>query len=396
MSSKYNLRGVSADKEDVHAAIKGLDKGLYPTAFCKILPDFAGNDPEYCNIMHADTAGTKTSLAYMYWKETGDMSVWKGIVQDAIVMNTDDMACVGCADRIILSSTIGRNKALIGKEVISALIKATTGFIEQMKALDVEIILAGGETADVGDIVRTADVGFTAFSRLKKSDLVINKIRPGQVIVGLASYGKAIYEDEYNSGIGSNGLTMARHELFGSSYSDKYPETYAPQTDRDYVYTGGHALTDEVKIQNETYTVGKLALSPTRTFLPVLKKILNNHRTAIHGIIHNTGGGHSKVLRYCDEPVHIVKDNLLPVPPVFEVIKNSADTEWEEMFKVFNMGTRLEFYTDEATAASIIDISKSFHIDAAVIGRVEESEQQSLSVSLNYQGNKYLYSLDGK
>ncbi|HMZ25035.1 MAG TPA: phosphoribosylformylglycinamidine cyclo-ligase, partial [Saprospiraceae bacterium] len=257
MSSKYNLRGVSADKEDVHAAIRSLDKGLYPSAFCKILPDLVGNDPDFCNIMHADTAGTKTSLAYMYWKETGDISVWKGIVQDAIVMNTDDMACVGCVDDIVLSSTIGRNKALIGKEVLSALIDATSEFIDNMKNLDVNIYLSGGETADVGDIVRTADVGFTAFARMKRSDLIVNRIRPGQVIVGLASYGKASYETEYNSGIGSNGLTMARHELFGGDYVDRYPETFAPQTNREYVYSGKGRLTDEINIAGQSYPLGK-------------------------------------------------------------------------------------------------------------------------------------------
>ena len=353
MSSKYKLRGVSADKEDVHEAIKGLDKGLYPSAFCKILPDLAGNDPLFCNIMHADTAGTKSSLAYMYWKETDDISVWRGIVQDAIVMNTDDMACVGCIDQIILSSTIGRNKALINKEVLANLIQATSGFIDIMKDLGVNIILAGGETADVGDIVRTADVGFTAFARMPKSELIINRIRPGQVIVGLASYGQSTYETEYNSGIGSNGLTMARHELFHHSYSEKYPETYAPQTDQEYVYSGTKMLTDMVECEGKMIPIGKLALSPTRTFLPVLKQVLGQYRDDIAGIIHNTGGGHSKVLRYCDEAVHIVKDNLLPVPPIFQIIKESADTSWEEMFKVFNMGTRIEFYTDEKVAAKI-------------------------------------------
>ncbi len=394
MSSKYKLRGVSADKEDVHEAIKGLDKGLYPSAFCKILPDLAGNDAAYCNIMHADTAGTKSSLAYMYWKETDDISVWRGIVQDAIVMNTDDMACVGCVDQIILSSTIGRNKALINKEVLANLIQATSGFIENMKELDVDIILAGGETADVGDIVRTADVGFTAFARMPKSELIVNRIRPGQVIVGLASYGHATYETEYNSGIGSNGLTMARHELFHHSYAGKYPETYAPQTDQEYVYSGTKMLTDLVECEGKMYPIGKLALSPTRTFLPVLKKVLGQYRDSIYGIIHNTGGGHSKVLRYCDEAVHIVKDNLLPVPPIFQIIKENADTDWEEMFKVFNMGTRIEFYTNETVAAKIIEIAHSFHIDAGVIGRVEASEDKSMKVILSYLGQDYVFKME--
>lgn len=391
MSSKYNLRGVSADKEDVHAAISGLDKGLYPSAFCKILPDLVGKDPAYCNIMHADTAGTKTSLAYMYWKETGDISVWKGIVQDAIVMNTDDMACVGCVDDIVLSSTIGRNKALIDKEILATLIGTTSEFIDKMKGLDVNIFLAGGETADVGDIVRTADVGFTAFARMKRSDLIINRIRPGQVIVGLASYGMAIYETEYNSGIGSNGLTMARHELFGGDYADKYPETYAPQTQREYVYSGSGQLTDVIDIDGKAYPLGKLALSPTRTFLPVLKKILDSYRANIHGIIHNTGGGHSKVLKYCDSPVRIVKDHLLPIPPIFDIISKNAGVDWEEMFKVFNMGTRLEIYTDEATAQEIIRIAKSFDIETGMIGRVEATEKDTSSVIIMHEGSEYEY-----
>lgn len=391
MSSKYNLRGVSADKEDVHAAIRSLDKGLYPSAFCKILPDLVGNDPDFCNIMHADTAGTKTSLAYMYWKETGDISVWKGIVQDAIVMNTDDMACVGCVDDIVLSSTIGRNKALIGKEVLSALIDATSEFIDNMKNLDVNIYLSGGETADVGDIVRTADVGFTAFARMKRSDLIVNRIRPGQVIVGLASYGKASYETEYNSGIGSNGLTMARHELFGGDYVDRYPETFAPQTNREYVYSGKGRLTDEINIAGQSYPLGKLALSPTRTFLPVLKLIFKDFRASIHGIIHNTGGGHTKVLKYYDSPVQIVKDHLLDIPPIFEIISKNAGVDWEEMFKVFNMGTRLEIYTDEETALEIIRISNLFDIEAGVIGRVEEVRNEVSRVVVSHEDRKLIY-----
>jgi len=354
----------------------------------------AGNDSLFCNIMHADTAGTKSSLAYMYWKETDDISVWRGIVQDAIVMNTDDMACVGCIDQIILSSTIGRNKALINKEVLANLIQATSGFIDKMKDLGVNIILAGGETADVGDIVRTADVGFTAFARMPKSELIINRIRPGQVIVGLASYGQSTYETEYNSGIGSNGLTMARHELFHHSYSEKYPETYAPQTDQEYVYSGTKMLTDMVECEGKMIPIGKLALSPTRTFLPVLKQVLGQYRDDIAGIIHNTGGGHSKVLRYCDEAVHIVKDNLLPVPPIFQIIKESADTNWEEMFKVFNMGTRIEFYTDEKVAAKIIEIAKSFNIDADVIGRVEVSDDTEMKVTVSYLGENYVYKMN--
>jgi len=382
MESKYNLRGVSADKEDVHAAIINLDKGLFPSAFCKILPDFVANDEEYCNIMHADTAGTKTSLAYLYWKETGDISVWEGIVQDAIVMNTDDMACVGCIDNIILSSTIGRNKALIPKEVLATLIGATSKFIEKMADLEVRIVLAGGETADVGDIVRTADVGFTAFGRLKRKDLVINKIRSGQVIIGFESYGQSTYETEYNSGIGSNGLTMARHELFHHDYADKYEETYAPQIDRKYVYTGKFKVDDNVIIGGRDHPIGKLALSPTRTYLPVLNEILKNHKESIHGIIHATGGGHTKVLKYCDAPVHIIKDNLFEVPPIFDIIQKSTDTSLTEMYKVFNMGTRLELYVDAEAAASIIEISARFNIRAQVIGRVEGSKDNSMSVTV--------------
>lgn len=382
MNSKYNLRGVSADKEDVHAAIKHLDKGLFPSAFCKILPDLVAGDDEYCNIMHADTAGTKTSLAYMYWKETGDISVWEGIIQDAIVMNTDDMACVGCIDNIILSSTIGRNKALISKEVLAVLIGATSKFIDKMAGHDVEIRLAGGETADVGDIVRTADVGFTAFGRIRKQDLIINEIRPGQVIVGFESYGQASYEQEYNSGIGSNGLTMARHELFHHEYAVKYPQTYAPEIDDKYVYTGPYRLTDEIEIGGKNIPIGKLALSPTRTYLPLLAPILSGHSNSIKGMIHSTGGGHSKVLKYCDHPVHIIKDNLFEVPPLFEIIQKAANTSLQEMYKVFNMGTRLEIYTDEITALSIIDIAAQFNVRARIIGRVEEAVDHTSSVSV--------------
>ena len=391
MESKYNKRGVSADKEDVHAAIKNLDKGLYPSAFCKILPDLAAGDEAYCNIMHADTAGTKTSLAYMYWKETGDLSVWEGIVQDAIVMNTDDMACVGCIDNIILSSTIGRNKALITKEVLSTLINATSKFIEKMSSLNVEIVLAGGETADVGDIVRTADVGFTAFGRLKKEALIVNKIRPGQVIVGFESYGQSTYENEYNSGIGSNGLTMARHELFRHDYAEKYPETFATQTDINYVYTGPYKLTDTVNIDGTEHPVGKLALSPTRTYLPVLKVILDQYAANISGIIHSTGGGHTKVMKYCDVPVHIVKNNLLEVPPLFNIIQKTANTDLQEMYKVFNMGTRLEIYTDEKTANSIIEISAGFNIRAQIIGFTEDTEEMSSSVTIQVDNRTLHY-----
>ncbi len=366
--SKYEKRGVSADKEDVHNAIKNIDKGLFPNAFCKILPDLVGNDPAYCNVMHADTAGTKTSLAYMYWKETGDLNVWAGIVQDAIVMNLDDMACAGIVDNIILSSTIGRNKNLVTGDVVKAIIEGTTSFIETMKNFGVTLTLAGGETADVGDIVKTADVGFTAFARFKKEDVIDIKIKPGNVIVGFASYGKASYETEYNGGMGSNGLTSARHDVFAHEYAKKYPETYDHLVPDDLVYTGKLKLTD---IEPETgIAAGKLVLSPTRTFLPVLKPIIDKYRNKIDGIIHCTGGAQTKVMKFVHD-VHIIKDNLFPIPPLFKMIHAQSGTDYKEMYKVFNMGTRLEIYTDTETAKDIIALAQSFHIDAQIIGRVE-------------------------
>lgn len=391
MDSKYNKRGVSAGKEDVHQAIVGLDHGLYPTAFCKILPDVLGGSKEYCNILHADTAGTKTALAYLYWKETGDISVWGGIVQDAIVMNTDDMACVGCVDDFILSNTIGRNKALIDGEVIKVLINSCQSFIEKMAAHDVNIYSAGGETADVGDIVRTADVGFTASARMKRDDLIINQIRPGQIIVGLASYGQATYEDQYNSGIGSNGLTMARHELFSSEYKNLYPETFAPQIDAEYVYSGKYKVTDWVEIDAKKYPIGYLTLSPTRTFLPILKQVFQQHKQDIKGIIHNTGGGMSKVLKYLDQSVHIIKDNILTPPPIFDIIKDTLGTEFQELFQVFNMGTRLELYVEDmAVAEDIISISRSFNVEAQVIGSVTAGKGKN-QVSVFFKGSQYTY-----
>ena len=389
--SKYNARGVSAGKEDVHKAIKGMDKGLYPSAFCKIMPDIVAGNSDFVNIMHADTAGTKTALAYLYYKETGDTSIWKGIVQDAIVMNTDDMACVGCLDDIILNSTIGRNKHLINAECLEVIIQESKSFVNRMAEHGVKIYLSGGETADVGDIVRTADVGFTAFARMPKEKLIINRIRPGQVIVGLASYGQASYESEYNSGIGSNGLTMARHELFGADqYRVSAPETFAPETVKEFVYSGPYRLTDKVNIEGKDYEIGRLALSPTRTFLPVLKKILTKYHGKIQGIIHNTGGAHSKVLKYLDTPVRIVKDNLLPVPPLFNLIQKTTGTSWQEMFQVFNMGTRLEIYTDEALAQGIIDIAQEFNIAAEIICRVEDTKNSS-EVIVNWEGCMLLY-----
>lgn len=371
---KYDLRGVSASKDEVHAAIKGLDKGLYENAFCKILPDFAAGDAEYCNIMHADTAGTKTSLAYLYWKETGNLDVWKGIAQDAIMMNLDDMACVGCVDNIMLSSTIGRNKNLITGDVIKTIIHATTDIVTELAKHGVEINLAGGETADVGDIVRTIDVGYTAFGRIKRSDLVINNIQAGDVIVGLASYGQATYETEYNGGMGSNGLTSARHDVLHHDYAAKYPDSYDSNTDESVIYVGSKKLTDRVTIGEMTTDVGRLILSPTRTYLPVLKVLLTELKNQISGLIHCTGGAQTKVMKFVEDNVHIIKDNLLPTPPLFEMIQAESGTEWKEMYQVFNMGHRLEVYLKPENAEKVIEISKQFGIEAQIIGRVEASE----------------------
>jgi len=380
---KYDKRGVSATKDEVHAAIKHLDKGLFPNAFCKILPDIAAGDPDYCNLMHADTAGTKTSLAYLYWRETGDISVWAGIAQDAIVMNLDDMACVGCTDDILLSSTIGRNKNLISGEVIATLIQATSDFVERMASFGVTIHQAGGETADVGDIVRTIDVGYTAFGRLKRSDLIVNDIQEGDVIVGLASYGKASYEDTYNGGMGSNGLTSARHDVFHKMYRQKFPDSYDPNTPEEVVYVGSKQLTEVMTIEGEDIPAGKLVLSPTRTYLPVFKRVFEEYRSQINGIIHNTGGGQSKALKFVDGK-HIIKDKMLPVPPLFQMIQSESGTEWKEMYQVFNMGQRLEFYVPESIASGIIDIAKSFNIDAQVVGRVESAKQNTVTIQSDY------------
>ena len=369
--SKYDQRGVSSDKSEVHEAIRHLDKGLYPNAFCKILPDITGNDPEQCCIMHADTAGTKTALAYMYWKETGDASVFAGIAQDAIVMNLDDMACAGAVDNFILSSTIGRNKHLITAEVLEQVIGGTTAFIERMATHGINIHLAGGETADVGDIVRTIDVGYTAFVRMPRAQVQTIGIGPGDVVVGLASYGQATYEDRYNSGIASNGLTAARHDTLHRSYADRFPESFDPAIPRTLVFTGKHKLTDQVP--GTPHTVGELLLSPTRTYVPVLKALFERLTGRIRGIIHNTGGAHSKVLKFAQN-LRIVKDSLLHVPPVFRLIQESSGTPAEEMYKVFNMGTRLEVYLQEQDAQTVIDTARSFGIDAQVIGRVEASE----------------------
>ncbi|MEY4003878.1 MAG: hypothetical protein RIT07_1920 [Bacteroidota bacterium] len=379
MQDKYGLRGVSSQKEDVHNAIRHVDKGLYPKAFCKIIPDLLGNDPEYCNIMHADGAGTKSSLAYLYWRETGDMSVWKGIAQDAIVMNTDDLLCVGVTGPFLLSSTIGRNKNLIPGEVIAAIINGTEEFCANMRDMGIEIYTTGGETADVGDLVRTLIVDSTLTARAKRSDIISNHtIAPGQVIVGFASYGQTTYETEYNGGMGSNGLTSARHDVFSSIYREKYPESYDMALPEDVVYCGSKKLTDAVA--GSPLDAGKLVLSPTRTYAPLVKSILKELRYAVKGMVHCSGGGQTKVLHFTDN-IHVVKNNLLPIPPLFQMIKEESGTDWSEMFRVFNMGHRLEIYTDEKSAETMMDIAKSYHIDSRIIGYTEASDKKSLTIS---------------
>ncbi len=375
MSSKYEARGVSAKKEDVHNAIKNLDKGLFPNAFAKILPDIAGGDAQYCNIMHADGAGTKSSLAYAYWKATGDFSVWYGIAQDAIVMNTDDLLCVGVTDNMILSSTIGRNKHLVPGEVISAVIEGTNKFIDRMKQFGINITLAGGETADVGDLVRTIIVDSTVFAREKIENIISNEnIKPGNVIVGLASFGKASYEQEYNSGIGSNGLTSARHDVFSKKVGNLYPETYDKNTDEKFVYTGKYCLTDTINIDGEEITMGKLVLSPTRTYLPVMKEIFESYRKKINGLIHCSGGAQTKIMNFTNYTV--IKDNLFDTPPLFAIIKEQSGTDWKEMYQVFNMGHRLEIITDENTAPKLIDVAAKYNIEAKVIGKIAEGDKK--------------------
>lgn len=377
---KYDLRGVSATKDEVHAAIKGLDKGLFPNAFCKILPDVAGGDPAFCNIMHADTAGTKTSLAYLYWKETGDLSVWRGIAQDALVMNLDDMACVGCYQDIVISSTIGRNKNLIPGEVIAEIIQAASALAEQLAAMGVRLHLAGGETADVGDIVRTIDVGYTAFARMRRDETIINNIQAGDVIVGMASYGKADYEESYNGGMGSNGLTSARHDLLSKFYAGKYPESFDPHTPDEVIFTGSKKLTDTVEISGYgSIPVGKLILSPTRTFLPVLRPLIESHRDKIHGMIHCTGGGQTKVQKFIG-PVRVVKDQLFETPPLFRLIQEESGTGWKEMYQVFNMGNRMEVYLAPEHAGIVIEQARQFGIEAQIIGRVEAAEKPEVRI----------------
>lgn len=382
MNDRYAQRGVSAQKEDVHKAVAKLDKGLFPNAFCKIYPDYWGNDPDFCNLMHADGAGTKSILAYMYWKETGDMSVWKGIAIDSIVMNTDDLLCVGATGPFTYSSTIGRNKHLIPGEVISALINGTQEYFNEMKEYGIDIHFLGGETADLGDVVRTVLVDGTMACRMRRDKLVTTeKMQPGDVVVSLASYGQATYETEYNSGMGSNGLTSARHEMLHKQYATKYPESVDPNLPSDVVYNGKYTLTDATETP---LNIGKMILSPTRTYAPVILKVLQNHFDKIHGIIHCSGGGQSKCLHYLPSALRVVKHNLLPVPPLFSMIQQSAGTNWREMYQVFNMGQRLEVFTDKDTAEAIIEIARSFNIDAQVSGYVERAETKEVVIDSPY------------
>ncbi len=379
---RYNLRGVSASKEDVHQAIKNIDKGLFPSAFCKIIPDLLANDPAYCTIMHADGAGTKSSLAYAYWKETGDVSVWKGIAQDAIIMNLDDLICVGAIDHILLSSTIGRNKNLIPGEVLSAIINGTEEILEELRKAGIHIYSTGGETADVGDLVRTIIVDSTVTCRMRREDVISNdNIKAGDIIVGLASYGQASYETEYNGGMGSNGLTSARHDVFNKSIAKKYQECFDPSVPEELIFSGTKNLTDLIKINEHlSVTAGKLVLSPTRTYAPIISAFLKNGKEHINGIVHCSGGAQTKVLHFVDN-VHIIKDSLFPIPPLFRMIKEESNTSWEEMYKVFNMGHRMEVYTDSMERAEeLISISKSFNVEAQLIGRVEAFEGKKVSV----------------
>ncbi len=377
--SKYSKRGVSSQKEDVHNAIKNIDKGLYPGAFCKIVPDLLGGNKEYCNIMHADGAGTKSSLAYVYWKETGDLSVWKGIAQDAIVMNLDDLLCIGAYDNILLSSTIGRNKHLVPGEIISAIINGTEEILEKFRSLGIGIYSTGGETADVGDLVRTIIIDSTVITRMRKSDVISNhNIKSGDVIVGLASSGQTSYEDEYNSGIGSNGLTSARHDVFGPYLAPKYPESFDSSLPYDLFYAGRLKLTDQVN--GVSQNAGKLVLSPTRTYAPVVKKVLEEMRNEIHGMVHCSGGGQTKILHFIDN-LHIVKNNLFQLPPVFRMIHDQSGTDWKEMYQVFNMGHRFEIYTDNKNADKIIDIASGFKLEAKIIGRCEASDKKKLTIT---------------
>ncbi len=379
---RYDRRGVSASKEDVHNAIKNIDKGLYPKAFCKIIPDYLGNDPEYCNIMHADGAGTKSALAYVYWKETGDLTVWKGIAQDALIMNVDDLLCVGATDNILLSSTIGRNKNLIPGEVISAIINGTNELVEELSTMGVNIYPTGGETADVGDLVRTVIVDSTVTCRMKRADVIDNaNIRPGDVIVGLSSSGQASYEQTYNGGMGSNGLTSARHDVFAHYLAAKFPESFDPAIPQDLIYSGTKKLTDI--IADTGLDAGKLVLSPTRTYAPVIKKILQELRPVVHGMVHCSGGAQTKILHFIDK-LKVIKNNLFPVPPLFELIQQESGTPWKEMYKVFNMGHRMEIYLPAEYADQVIAISQSFDIDAQIVGFVDQAESPELVIESPY------------
>ena len=379
IKERYNQRGVSASKDDVHNAIKNLDKGLFPNAFCKIVPDYLTGDDKYCLIMHADGAGTKSSLAYMYWKETGDTSVWKGIAQDALIMNIDDLLCVGAVDNILLSSTIGRNKSLIDGSVLSEIINGTEELLKNYRELGINIISTGGETADVGDLVRTIIIDSTVVSRMKREDVIDNsKICPGNVIIGLSSFGKATYENEYNGGMGSNGLTSARHDVFSKTLAEKYPESFDPKIPLELIYSGKMNLTDSV--EGSPLDAGKLVLSPTRTYAPIIKDILAKYRSQINGIIHCSGGAQTKILNFIDN-LHIIKDNMFDLPPLFKLIQSESATPWQEMYKVFNMGHRMELYVPENIANDIVSISKSYHVDAKIIGRVKEFKGKKLTIN---------------
>ena len=386
-NQRYDMRGVSASEEDVHNAIKKIDKGIFPKAFCKIIPDILGGDPDYCNIMHADGAGTKSSLAYLYWKETGDLSVWKGVAQDAVVMNIDDLLCVGATDNILLSSTIGRNKNLIPGEVISAIINGTQEFLDELNRLGVNIISTGGETADVGDLVRTVIVDSTVTCRMPRSQVIDNaNIKGDDVIVGLASFGKATYEEKYNGGMGSNGLTSARHDVFAKYLATAYPESYDHAVPEQLVYAGSKRLTDS--IEGVDVDAGQLVLSPTRTYAPIIKRILDTMRSEIHGMVHCTGGAQTKVMHFVENK-HVIKDNLFPIPPLFKLIKEESATDWKEMYKVFNMGHRMEIYTAEENAQQIIHIAREFGVEARIIGHVEDAEHNHLTIKSEYGTFEY-------
>lgn len=386
-NQRYDLRGVSASKEDVHNAIKNVDKGLFPKAFCKIIPDILCGDDKYCNIMHADGAGTKSSLAYAYWKETGDLSVWKGIAQDALIMNIDDLLCVGATDNILLSSTIGRNKLLIPGEVIAAIINGTEELLDELRSLGVGIYSTGGETADVGDLVRTIIVDSTVTCRMKRSDVINNaNIKGGDAIVGMASFGQASYEKEYNGGMGSNGLTSARHDVFSKYLAEKYPETYDKNVPEELIYSGGLKLTD--RIPETALDAGKLVLSPTRTYAPVIKKLLDAMRPKIHGMVHCSGGAQTKIMHFVENK-HVIKDNLFPIPPLFKTIKEQSGTDWKEMYKVFNMGHRMEIYLSPQDAQEVIDIAQSFNIDARIVGHVEDAKANKLTITSEYGTFEY-------